>query len=63
MYCEPIVVQVQQQKESWLQVEGEAAQFFLFAQFVKTKRLGRQAEEMERLYQEVLRDHGKRKKA
>ena len=47
MNCEPIAVQVQQQKESWLQVEGEAAQSFLFAQFVKMKRLRCRAKEAE----------------
>ena len=47
MNCEPIVVQVQWQKESWLQVEREAAQSFLSAQFVKPKRLGRLTKETE----------------
>ena len=47
MNCEPIVVQVRRQKESWLQVEEEVAQSFLFAQFVKTERLGCRAKETE----------------
>ena len=52
MNCEPIVVQVRWQEESWLQVEGAAARSFLFEQFARTKRLGYPAKEtdVERLH-------------